>query len=55
MAKIKILLLSTVLAACGSDHSTPSANAIDELHLKKGALITCGPPEADFPAPQTTG
>ncbi|HVV03860.1 MAG TPA: hypothetical protein VHC96_06525 [Puia sp.] len=42
------LLLSAILAACGSDHSTPLASTIDELHLKKGTLISCGPPEAEF-------
>jgi len=43
-----VVTLSAVLAACGSDHSTPPANAIDELHLKKGALISCGPSDAEF-------
>ena len=46
--RLFVLLLLIILAACGSDHSSPPAKAIDELHLKKGALISCGPPEAEF-------
>ncbi|MBN8850719.1 MAG: hypothetical protein BGO55_30550 [Sphingobacteriales bacterium 50-39] len=45
-----VLLLSTILVACGSDHSIPSAKVIDGLDLKKGGLIFCGPPEAEFGA-----
>jgi len=45
-----VLLLSIILVACGGDHSTssPSAKAIDGLNLKKGGLISCGPPKAEF-------
>lgn len=45
-----VLLLSTILVACGGDHSASSslAKAIAGLKLKKGALISCGPPNAEF-------
>jgi len=46
--RLFILLLSTILVACGSDHSTPSASVIDALHLKTGALISCGAPEVEL-------
>jgi hypothetical protein len=42
------LFLATVSAACGGDHSVPSAKTIEELHLKNGALISCGAPDAEF-------
>jgi len=48
--QLLVLLLSIILVACGGDRSTssPSAKAIDGLNLKKGALISCGPPKAEF-------
>lgn len=45
-----VVLLAIILVACGGDHSasSPSVRAIDGLNLKKGALISCGPPQAEF-------
>ncbi|MFT3935812.1 MAG: tetratricopeptide repeat protein [Chitinophagaceae bacterium] len=45
---LHVLLLPAVLLSCKNNSSTPSAEAISELNLKKGKIISCGPPSAEF-------
>jgi len=41
------VLLSLFLLCCG-ERGIPSKEIISEMHLKQGALISCGPPEKEF-------
>lgn len=34
--------------SCGSDNAMPSRQALDDLKLKKGPIVLCGPPEKGF-------
>lgn len=43
-----LLLLLFILQSCSEKKNDPSAALIDEVHLKKGALIFCGPAEKQF-------
>jgi tetratricopeptide (TPR) repeat protein len=48
MRGLVFFLFSSLLVSCENDHPTPSASAIEDLHLKKGALISCGAPDEEF-------
>ena len=42
-----------MMLACSGDHSAssgevPSQNALDQLHLKKGQIVSCGAPDNEF-------
>jgi len=37
-----------LLVACNGNHPFPSRTAIDQLQLKKGAIIVCGTPDKEF-------
>lgn len=47
LRKLPILLLLLPLS-CQERSAPPSPEAISEMHLKEGDLITCGPPEKNF-------
>ena len=34
--------------SCNSKTSSPSKDAINQLNLKRGEIISCGPPSAEF-------
>lgn len=40
--------LFLLLLSCGERSSTPSEESINDMHLKEGNLITCGPPNKEF-------
>lgn len=42
------LLPATIMFACRENKSRPSKDLIDQLHLRAGELISCGPPEKEF-------
>ncbi|MDI3321256.1 tetratricopeptide repeat protein [Pinibacter soli] len=42
------LLVQAVLLMACADHTTPSAKMLDELQLKRGQIIACGPPDKEF-------
>jgi hypothetical protein len=42
------LLLLLFLLSCADRNSMPSKETISGMHLKQGALITCGPPGKEF-------
>src|SRR5664279_5584307 len=41
-------LISLMVLSCKSKNSAPSKEVIGELGLKKGDVISCGPPDAQF-------
>src|SRR6476659_9357849 len=43
-----IFFAGMIIVACGGNNTTPSKELINELHLKSGKLISCGPPEKEF-------
>ena len=44
-----IYILSAIsLSSCNNNNSTPSQELINQLHLKQGDIISCGPPDAQF-------
>jgi hypothetical protein len=43
-----LLLLSAILLSCRSKDASPSEKAISQLNLKRGNVISCGPPDAQF-------
>ncbi|HTJ14346.1 MAG TPA: hypothetical protein VL547_20045 [Dinghuibacter sp.] len=43
-----ILALTLLLGSCAHNDSTPSKDALDQLQLKRGQLILCGPPDKEF-------
>src|SRR5664279_3224574 len=43
-------LLSHMMQSCKSKNSSPSKEVIAELKLKRGDIISCGPPDAQFGA-----
>jgi hypothetical protein len=47
MRSFFILLLATMLS-CNNKHSIPSEESIKQLNLKRGDVISCGPPEGQF-------
>ncbi|MEO9052539.1 MAG: hypothetical protein ABI280_12120 [Ginsengibacter sp.] len=42
------VLLAIVIISCNNRNSTPSSEIIDQLNLKRGTIISCGPPDAQF-------
>ena len=42
------VLLSPVIVSCNHTNSTPSSAIISQLNLKRGNVISCGPPDAQF-------
>jgi hypothetical protein len=42
------LLAAFSFLACNQNSNTPSKEIIDELDLKSGQVISCGPPEKEF-------
>lgn len=45
---ISLLLAPAMILACNQDHSLPSKELIGELQLKRGRIISCGPPDKEF-------
>ena len=43
-----IFLLLVILISCKSKSSSPSKEVISQLNLKRGDVISCGPPDAQF-------
>lgn len=41
-------ILSMILASCDGKNDSPTKKEIDEIHLKRGALISCGPSDKQF-------
>lgn len=42
------IIPAILLTSCADDHSTPSREALDQLQLKRGQIIVCGPPDKEF-------
>lgn len=42
-----LILHISLLVACGN-HSAPSKEMVDQLQLKRGNIVACGPPEKEF-------
>jgi len=42
------LIVGLFLFGCKDRSSVPSKEVINEMHLKQGVLITCGPPDMEF-------
>jgi tetratricopeptide (TPR) repeat protein len=42
------ILLSAAIISCNNKNSTPSNELIKQLNLKRGDVISCGPPDAQF-------
>lgn len=42
------ILLTTSIISCNNKNSTPSNELIKQLNLKRGDVISCGPPDAQF-------
>jgi len=47
LLKLPLLLLLFPLA-CNEGNKSPSKEAINDMHLKEGELISCGPPKKEF-------
>src|SRR5579862_4245490 len=45
---MSFLLPALLLFSCRDQPSAPSREALDQLHLKKGQIVLCGPPDAAF-------
>lgn len=45
---LQIFLLSAIITSCKSKSPYPSTEAINQLNLKRGEVISCGPPEEQF-------
>ena len=43
-----LFLLPVILVSCKGKNSSPSKEAISQLNLKRGDVISCGPPDAQF-------
>lgn len=43
-----LFLFLTVLQFCKNVTDAPSREVITQLHLKRGSIIACGPPDAQF-------
>jgi tetratricopeptide (TPR) repeat protein len=43
-----VFLLSLMMLSCKNKNSSPSKEVIAELKLKRGDVISCGPPDAQF-------
>lgn len=43
-----LFLLPLILVSCKSKNLSPSKEAISQLNLKRGDVISCGPPDAQF-------
>lgn len=43
-----VFLLPVILVSCKSKNPSPSKEAISQLNLKRGDVISCGPPDAQF-------
>ena len=46
--QLLLLIPAFLLIACNGDDSTPSKETIEQLQLKKGPMIVCGPPDRSF-------
>ncbi|MDQ2752231.1 MAG: hypothetical protein M3R72_04335 [Bacteroidota bacterium] len=42
------ILLASAIISCNVKNSTPSNELINQLNLKRGNIISCGPPDAQF-------
>src|SRR3954465_13082153 len=42
------ILLAASILSCNNNHSTPSNKLITQLNLKRGDVISCGSPDAQF-------
>ncbi len=45
---LRVFLLSAILLSCKSKSPSPSKEAISQLNLKRGAVISCGPANGQF-------
>jgi len=45
---LHLFLLPMLLISCNSKTSSPSTDSIDQLNLKRGEIISCGPANAEF-------
>ncbi len=46
--RFSCFLLAASILSCNNDNSTPSNELIKQLNLKRGDVISCGPPDAQF-------
>ena len=45
---VHLFLLTLILLSCKSKNTSPSKEVISQLNLKRGGVISCGPPEELF-------
>lgn len=45
---LHIFLLSVIMLSCKSKNPSPSKEVINQLNLKRGEVISCGPPDEQF-------
>jgi hypothetical protein len=45
---LALILFFSVLTSCNENQSVPSKELLGELQLKRGQVISCGPPEKEF-------
>ncbi|MGH2646951.1 MAG: tetratricopeptide repeat protein, partial [Ginsengibacter sp.] len=45
---LQVFLIVAMVASCNNKNQSPSKEAISELNLKKGDIISCGPPDQQF-------
>ena len=45
---VHMLLALTLIVSCRSRNSVPSKELIDQIKLKRGTVISCGPPDQQF-------
>ena len=46
--RLSYVLLACAIISCNNRNSTPSNEVITQLQLKRGDVISCGPPDAQF-------
>src|SRR3954454_8120248 len=46
--QLSYILLSSAIISCNNKNPTPSNELIKQLSLKRGDVISCGPPDAQF-------
>ena len=45
---LHVFLLSVIMLSCKSKNPSPSKEVINQLNLKRGEVISCGPPDEQF-------
>jgi tetratricopeptide (TPR) repeat protein len=45
---LQLFLLLSILVSCRGKNSSPSKELIDQINLKRGEIVSCGPPDKEF-------